>query len=79
MLATNVRSDCEQAALAVKEWKEIWDIATFGTDEMYRQARQERALHPNLIVQAFGPILGMMGRHVWEIQADAVAKAPFLR
>ncbi|KAL5332906.1 hypothetical protein BJX70DRAFT_406818 [Aspergillus crustosus] len=37
LVASGVRSDCEEAVQAVKKWKEVWKIATFGTDEMYRE------------------------------------------
>ncbi|KAE8130850.1 hypothetical protein BDV38DRAFT_291190 [Aspergillus pseudotamarii] len=79
LIATNIRSDGLEAATAVKEWKRLWDIATFGTDDMYHQTRHRCGPDTDLILEDFGPRLAMMGKHVWEIQAKALASAPFLK
>ena len=79
LIATNIRSDGLEAATAVKEWKRLWDIATFGTDDMYHHARHQCGPHIDLILEEFGPRLAMIGKHIWEIQADALARAPFLK
>ncbi|KAE8373882.1 hypothetical protein BDV26DRAFT_55331 [Aspergillus bertholletiae] len=79
LLATNIRSNCLEAAMAVGEWKRLWDIATFGTDETYHQARQQCSSQIHVILEEFGPTLARMGRPVWNIQANALAKAPFLK
>lgn len=34
MLATNVDVASQEAAAAVEKWKRMWNIATFGTDNM---------------------------------------------
>ncbi|OGM39587.1 hypothetical protein ABOM_011760 [Aspergillus bombycis] len=79
MLATNIRSDCPEAAMAIQRWKRMWGIATFGTDEMYIQALHEYGRDVDVILRNFGPRLAMLGKHIWGIQADALARAPFLR
>ncbi|RDH26659.1 hypothetical protein BDQ94DRAFT_164298 [Aspergillus welwitschiae] len=63
MLATNIRNDCPDAAVTTQGWKRMWEIATFGTDDMYSQALQHNVPDIDL--------------HIWGIQADALARAPF--
>lgn len=79
MLATNIRKDCLEATTAIREWKRMWDIATFGTDEEYREMLCMDDQDADLFVKEFGPRLAVLGKHVWEIQGDALAKAPFLQ
>ncbi|KAK0308709.1 hypothetical protein LTR82_015399 [Friedmanniomyces endolithicus] len=37
MIATKVNTRCQQATEAIEEWKKIWKIATFGSEEAYRE------------------------------------------
>ncbi|PYI36409.1 FtsJ-like methyltransferase family protein [Aspergillus indologenus CBS 114.80] len=79
MLATNIRNDGPEAAMAIQGWKKIWDAATFGTDDMYHQTLHEYSVDIDLLLRDFGPRLAMLGKHDWSIQADALAKSPFVR
>lgn len=79
MLATSIRPDCEEAAMAINRWKEIWKIATFGTDDMYHKALLEDAPDVEVLLKEFGPRLVKLGKKIWDIQANALARAPFLR
>lgn len=79
MLATNIRVDCEEKAMATKRWKRIWKIATFGTDDMYHNAMLEDVPDVEALLKEFGPTLVKLGKHIWNIQANALARAPFLR
>lgn len=37
MVATRVDSRSPQAVKAIEEWRETWKIATFGTDEEFKE------------------------------------------
>lgn len=79
MVATQVRSRTPEAVLAVETWKREWRAATFGTDEEYRRVLKEGGLDVEEVLKEFGPKLESMGRNVMKTQADALAKAPFVR
>ncbi|KAJ0412963.1 hypothetical protein BJY00DRAFT_297629 [Aspergillus carlsbadensis] len=78
MLATDIRADSEEAATAIETWKRTWRVATFGTDEMYREALLEERSDVAVLLKDFGPRLVELGRKVWQIQANALEKAPFV-
>lgn len=79
MIATNVQSQSTEAALAIKKWKEVWRWATFGSDEEFAEALREGEDRPEKVLEAFGAELVRQGSEVWAIQADALAKAPFIQ
>ncbi|ROV96607.1 hypothetical protein VPNG_08995 [Cytospora leucostoma] len=83
MVARDVRSDQAEATAAVEAWKEQWRAATFETDEQrWRECRehfQDAVLDVDAFLREFGPELARMGREVWAVQGDALAKAPFIR
>ncbi|OKL57258.1 hypothetical protein UA08_07608 [Talaromyces atroroseus] len=79
MLATNVRADSEEAKTAIERWKAQWKIATFGTDNDYREAMHLDMSSVEVILKEFGPRLIKLGRRIWEIQAGALENAPFMR
>ncbi|KAK7747313.1 hypothetical protein SLS53_001566 [Cytospora paraplurivora] len=83
MVAKDVRSDQAEATAAVEAWKEQWRAATFETDdqrwEEFRQHLQDADPDVDAFLREFGPELARMGREVWAVQGDALAKAPFIR
>jgi len=79
MLATNIRADSEDARKAVEKWKVQWRTATFGTYNDYCKLTQLDKSDVEVILEEFGPRLISLGRKVWEIQANALEKAPFMR
>lgn len=83
MVAKDVRSDQAEATAAVEAWKAQWRAATLETDEQrwreYRQRSQDAAPDVDAFLREFGPELARMGRDVWAVQGDALAKAPFIR
>jgi hypothetical protein len=79
MLATNVRSHCKEATVAIEQWKRIWKIATFGADDDYYKAIHENTSDVGGILDDFGSELIQLGREIWDIQANALEKAPFMR
>ncbi|PKY07467.1 FtsJ-like methyltransferase family protein [Aspergillus campestris IBT 28561] len=79
MLATNIRADCEEAAMAISRWKKVWKMATLGTNDMYHKTLLEDAVDAEVLLKEFGPRLVELGKEIWDIQANALAKAPFVR
>ncbi|KAL1889956.1 hypothetical protein Sste5346_008534 [Sporothrix stenoceras] len=81
MVATNVQSQSAGAAQAIENWKKVWKEATFGTEEEWYEACSERDRDVDVdeLLEQFGPTLISLGRSVWKVQADALAKAPFIR
>ncbi|KAL2799243.1 FtsJ-like methyltransferase family protein [Aspergillus keveii] len=79
MLATDIRADSDQAATAIQRWTGMWKVATFGTDEMYHEAQFNDRGDVAVLLQEFGPMLMELGRKVWEVQANALEKASFVR
>lgn len=58
--------------------KRMWAVATFGYDENYgKQVRRGSSLAEK-VLDDFGPELVRMGRKIWDIQAQALAKASFI-
>ncbi|KAL3447859.1 FtsJ-like methyltransferase family protein [Aspergillus insuetus] len=78
MLATDIRADSDEAATAIQRWRRMWKAATFGTDEMYREALLNDRGAVTVLLREFGPRLVELGRKVWEIQANALEKASFV-
>lgn len=79
LVATNVQAERAEAVAAVQSWKAVWKTATFGTDEEYEAAchEGEKAVHE--VLEQFGPELVRLGRLVWDIQAKALTKAPWMQ
>ncbi|KAI1760170.1 hypothetical protein GGR53DRAFT_526380 [Hypoxylon sp. FL1150] len=78
MVATNIQSQHPNAVQAINTWKAAWKIATFGTDEEYKQLLQDEGKVVEESLADFGTELVNMGRRVWRIQSEALSKAPFM-
>lgn len=82
MVARDVRSQSHEARIAIERWKRVWRLATFETemgDEDYFEAVNEGCPSVEEILERFGPKLVRLGRNVWHIQANALAKAPWMK
>ncbi|KAH8756000.1 hypothetical protein F5883DRAFT_569828 [Diaporthe sp. PMI_573] len=79
MVARYVRRNDPEAILAIEKWKAVWRAATFGTDEEYEQAIRKGEQSAEELLEEFGSVLAEGGRVVWETQAKALAKAPFIK
>ncbi|TKA68731.1 hypothetical protein B0A55_11273 [Friedmanniomyces simplex] len=79
MVATQVESGCPQAVEAIAEWREMWKIATFGTEQEFDEAIRASEADVEDVLANFGPDIISIGRCVWDIQARALAKAPFTK
>ncbi|CAJ2500328.1 Uu.00g031810.m01.CDS01 [Anthostomella pinea] len=80
LVASNVRSDSAEARRAVAMWKEVWRVAMGG----FRTEEEDQEAHPigehdvEQVLKDFGEELVELGKPVWEVQATALAKAPFM-
>ncbi|RFU79601.1 methyltransferase family like protein [Trichoderma arundinaceum] len=78
MVATNIRSGSPHAKEAVEAWKLMWKVMTFASDEE-RQKISQGHMDEQALVEQFGPDLVRLGRGIWETQARALEKAPFMQ
>lgn len=78
MIATNVQVEHPIAIEAVEEWKRKWKIATFGSDEEFIQHVRKDKSWAEAILDDFGPTPVSVGKPIWQIQAQALAKAPYI-
>ncbi|KAL7917658.1 hypothetical protein ACQKWADRAFT_317182 [Trichoderma austrokoningii] len=78
MVARDIQNDLPQAREAIEAWKRTWKVLTFAADD---EDRWEADGHTDeeLLVEQFGPDLVRLGRSIWEIQAEALEKAPFMQ
>ena len=75
LVANNVRP-CETVALAaVAEWKQAWKNATFSGFAETDEGNEEI---PRLL-ESFGERLIELGNPIWEIQKNALKKAPWFK
>ncbi|KAI1204464.1 uncharacterized protein F4807DRAFT_447313 [Annulohypoxylon truncatum] len=79
MVATNIRSRHPQAIQEINNWKRVWKVATFGSDDEYERVLLEGNVGVNELLEEFGPKLIDHGTGIWRIQADALEKAPFIQ
>ncbi|KAI1375406.1 hypothetical protein F4677DRAFT_422729 [Hypoxylon crocopeplum] len=79
LVATNIQSRHAQAVKAIDNWKKMWRVATFGSDEEYQRTLCDGEISVEELLEDFGPELVELGREIWKVQADALAKAPFIR
>jgi 23S rRNA U2552 (ribose-2'-O)-methylase RlmE/FtsJ len=79
MVATNVKRQDPEAILAIENLEAVWRAATFGTDEDFAEALRKGEQSAEDVLEEFGSVLVKHGRKVWETQANALAKAPFIK
>ncbi|UKZ72657.1 hypothetical protein TrVFT333_000290 [Trichoderma virens FT-333] len=64
---------------AIGYWKQLWKVLTFGPDEEREKKLSEGHMDERVLVEQFGPDLVRLGKGIWEIQARALEKAPFMQ
>lgn len=79
MIATNIQSKSPHARGAIESWKDMWRVMTFGSDEERKKKISEGYMDEQVLVEQFGPDLVRLGKGIWEIQARALEKAPFMQ
>ncbi|KAM0432239.1 hypothetical protein ACHAPT_004777 [Fusarium lateritium] len=79
LVAKNIQAGSVSAKGLVSEWKEKYKISTVGTDEEYSKMLQVSSQDAQAALDEFGDEFVAMGRNIWELQADSLAKASFLK
>ena len=79
MVATNVESQRPEAIEAVKLWKRIWWMATFGSDEEYGKVLLDEESSVETLLEGFGPELVNLGKAIWKTEADSLANVPSVK
>jgi 23S rRNA U2552 (ribose-2'-O)-methylase RlmE/FtsJ len=77
LIATNIQSQHPEALAAIEQWKAIWRTLTFEPEECHARVIRKGELGPEQLLDEFGSDLVDLGRCVWKVQAEALAKAPF--
>lgn len=77
LIATNIQSQQPEALAAIEQWKAIWRTLTFEPEEHHARVIRKGELSPAQLLDEFGSDLVDLGRCVWKVQAEALAKAPF--
>jgi hypothetical protein len=78
MVATESQTGHPEVALAISQWKRMWEFATFGNGDEYERQLRENSSRAQDILDDFGPELTRIGKDIWDIQARALSKAPFV-
>jgi hypothetical protein len=78
LVATEVQSHHSEAVVAIERWKAIWRSATFEKDQGYWNELQKGEQSVAEVLGEFGPELIWLERKVWNVQATALARAPFI-
>ena len=78
VIAKNVDIESSSAAAAMAEWRYKWFMATFGRQE----GAGVKKIEPDEmlvlgILKTFGQKLVQMGKPIWRIQADALARTAY--
>ncbi|CAG7980798.1 unnamed protein product [Penicillium salamii] len=79
MVATGIQSQSDKALRAINRWKRIWRVATFGSDDEYREELRKEDLQVETVIERFGQELVALGNEIWKVQANALKKAPFIK
>lgn len=79
LVARGVRSRGAEARAAVRRWQRLWRVGTFGTDAEFVDALRDGVPDVHALLAAFGPRLVELATPVWEVQAQALAKAPWMK
>ncbi|RYP03299.1 hypothetical protein DL765_010544 [Monosporascus sp. GIB2] len=81
MVAADIRSQGPEALAAIAQWKALWTVATFGSDEEYVAALRESDGSTKVedVLEKYGTEFVRLWRVVWDIQAKALEKAPFIK
>ncbi|KAF8226608.1 hypothetical protein L208DRAFT_1406817 [Tricholoma matsutake] len=80
LVAKNVQPQSGPAKEAVKEWKRVWYLATFGGDEgrgSFQEDPSEELVAAFL--EEFGSRLVQLGETIWGVQTRALENAPYAR
>ena len=80
LVAKNVQPNCDAAKEITKVWKQAWWRATFGGQNGTGEAKMlPDEGNVQIVLDEFGKGLVELARPIWEIQANALSKADFIK
>lgn len=79
LVAKNIQADSISAKALVLEWKGKYKVATVGTDDEYWRVLRVSNSDAQAALDEFGEEFIAMGRKIWKIQAESLAKASFIK
>ena len=79
VIAQNIQVSNVRVAEAISIWKQQWKIANFGSDDEYWKTFRAREQDAMAILETFGETFVRIGKPIWEIQANALNQAPYMR
>lgn len=77
MLATEIRSQSEEARQAVRMWTREWRVACFGSDEEYKAELGRNKLDVDKVLWDFGDVWLELSREVWDLQREGLKVKSF--
>ncbi|EEU45632.1 uncharacterized protein NECHADRAFT_80728 [Fusarium vanettenii 77-13-4] len=72
-------ADSISAKTLVLEWKKKYKVATVGADEEYSKIQKVSNHDAQAALDEFGKEFIVMGRKIWKLQAESLAKASFMK
>jgi 23S rRNA U2552 (ribose-2'-O)-methylase RlmE/FtsJ len=78
MVGSNIQTEHPEVITAIQNWKHTWAVATFGGEEDYGEIVRRDNSQAERTLDDFGSELVRLGRKIWDIQARALANAPFI-
>ncbi|SLM35606.1 S-adenosyl-L-methionine-dependent methyltransferase-like [Lasallia pustulata] len=80
LVAKNVQPNGDAAKQAVEVWKQAWWRATFGGQNGAGEAKViPDEGNVQTVLDEFGKALVMLGRPIWDVQANALRKTDFVK
>ncbi|RSL61717.1 hypothetical protein CEP54_006084 [Fusarium duplospermum] len=79
LVAKNIQTNNILAKELISEWKEKYKVATVGTDEEYSRVLQISSQDAQAALDEFGDEFIVMGRKIWKLQGESLAKASFMK
>jgi hypothetical protein len=79
MIAKNIQADSAFAKEMVATWKQLYRIATLGTDEEYAKIHQVASQTVQMELEKFGKEYIALGKKIWKTQADGLENASFIK
>ncbi|KAJ6114081.1 hypothetical protein N7512_007526 [Penicillium capsulatum] len=77
LVATKIQTQHPHAIKTIEKWKHVWQVSTFGSTEELKQLLWKDRHRVEEFLSVFGKELVDLGREIWRVQSDALAKANF--
>lgn len=79
LVASHIKTDHVEMYQLISHMKEVWKIATFGTEDEYDAVTQAGQNSVEVVLHNFGSQIVELGGPIWAIQAVALSQASFNR